>query len=518
MARLMSVSSGTMLNVGSIVIVVDTNVLVESPRLERAEWGSLIEHAADWGVRIILPEVVVMETVNKVKAAWRGTSGELVKLKLGTFDVAHHIEAITSTIADHSESYEDWLRGYCNDKGIDVALPPAVDLMDIARRASEGRAPFKGAKDGFRDTLIWLTVLSIAATADDADVWLVSQNTSDFGATDKAVKSEPEPQYPLHEHLADELKEHGLAGKVRYAAGLKRLEQHIAAQFAPLSDDALSEHTAGIDKEALAAKLVHAVAGLDVEPEAAALPTDVVGAQVIGAREPVNGWRFTEAALRGQAGWTARFSVDVEVDLSLVGAPLVSSEHTKTLRVEGQVSIAPDGSVADLVADSIEALPDDPMRERWIRRSERAASYGSQIPGILGQRDELLRTMASIQQNLQSQPFQDFLRAQQEARAKVVHDAAGITRIAESFRAQQDEIAKNLQGFIGFKAQLDYTVKTFTETLGKQIRPAYEVINDLYKSPVMDTIRSLNLPKQGPLTGLPTPEKKADPEERTDDE
>lgn len=493
-----------MSSVSSTVIVVDTNVLVESPRLERAEWVSLIGHAAEWGVRIVVPEVVFMETVNKVRVAWRDTSGELAKLKLGTFDVAPHIEAITSTITDHSESYEEWLRGYCGDSDIDIATTPAVNPMDIARRAAEGRAPFKGTKDGFRDTLIWLTVLSIAAEADDAEVWLVSQNTSDFGATDKAGKSEPEPRHPLHEHLVEELKEHGLTGKVRYVTGLKRLEQHIAAQFAPISDGTLAEHTAGIDKEALAAKLVHAVTGLDVEPEAAALPTDVVGAQVIGAREPLNGWRFTEAALRGQAGWTARFSVDVEVDLSLVGAPLVSSEHTKTLRVEGQVSIAPDGGVTDLVADTVEALPDDPMRERWIRRSERAASYGSQIPGILGQRDELLRTISNIQATLQSSPYQDFLRAQQEAQAKVVRDAVGIHGIMESVRAQQVEIAKSVQGVVGFKAQIDDAAKTFAETLGK--------------SPIMDTIRSLNLPKQGPLTGLPTPEKKADPEERTDGE
>lgn len=505
-----------MSGMGSTVVVVDTNLLVESPRLQRAEWVSLIEHATDWDVRIVVPEVVVMETVNKVTGAWNDTSADLAKLKLGAFDVAHHVGAITSTITEHCEGYEDWLREHCADNGITIVSPPVIDAMDIARRASEGRAPYHRSKDGFRDTLIWLTVISVAQEADAADVWLVSQNTADFGA--KVTSSdESDLQHPLHDDLVQELREHGLDGRVRYVPSLKRLEQHLAAQFAPILDDALAEHTAGIDKATLAAKLVLAVVGLEVEPEATALPIEVVSAQVVGAREPLDGWQFTEAARRGQAGWTARFSVDVETDLLLVGSPLVSSEHTKMLRTEGQVSIAPDGGVIDLVVDSVEALPDDPMRERWTRRSARTTSYGSQIPGLLKQNGELLRTIAGIQETLQSQPYQNFLRAQQETQAKMVRDAVGISRVAESFKAQQDEILKNVQGSLAVKAQMEDAATSLRETIEKQMRPAYDVINAFSKSSAMEAIRSLSLAPNNPLSGLPNPKKKADSEEGEED-
>lgn len=110
----------------STVIVVDTNVLVESPRLQRPEWISLIEHAAHWDIQIIVPEVVFMETVNKVREAWRRTGNELNKLKLGTFGVAKHVDTITSSITNHSEGYEDWLRGYCRDNGIAIASLPGL--------------------------------------------------------------------------------------------------------------------------------------------------------------------------------------------------------------------------------------------------------------------------------------------------------------------------------------------------------------------------------------------------------
>ncbi|MFA4088072.1 PIN domain-containing protein [Mycobacteroides abscessus subsp. abscessus] len=502
----------------STVIVVDTNVLVESPRLQRPEWISLIEHAADWDVQIMVPEVVFMETVNKVREAWRHTGNELNKLKLGTFGVAQHVDTITSSITNHSEDYEDWLRDYCRNNDIAIASLPAIDAMDIARRACEGRAPFKGTKDSYRDTLIWLTVLSISADASDADVWLVSQNTSDFGASGKAGRDEREPQHPLHDDLVEELAEQGLRERVRYVASIKRLEQHIAAQFAPIDNDELAKQVNGIHMETLASKLVDAITDLNVHPETTALPTEVVNAKIIGAREPMEGWRFTEAARRGQAGWTAQFAVEVETDLSLIGAALVSTEHTKTLTVKGQVSIAPDGSIADLVVDSIEALPNDPMRDRWIRRNDRTTTYSAH--GILGQTDELLRTISNIQASLSSPPYADLLHTQQEARAKLVQNALGIGGIATSLKARQDEIARSFERVHGFRSQLDEindAVRKFKETFDKQMRPAYESISALYKSPAIKSLRRLNRPAFKPITNAPTYQEGTESERRSDE-
>lgn len=48
------------------MIVVDANILAASPRLQSPEWLSLIKNLADWGLRIVVPEVVFMETVNVV--------------------------------------------------------------------------------------------------------------------------------------------------------------------------------------------------------------------------------------------------------------------------------------------------------------------------------------------------------------------------------------------------------------------------------------------------------------------
>ncbi|WP_072802412.1 PIN domain-containing protein [Rhodococcoides yunnanense] len=123
-----------------------------------------------------------------------------------------------------------------------VSLPDTIDHTDIARRASERRAPYGvagnrddgQAKDGYRDTLIWLTVLDVAKQEPGCDVWFVSNNYSDFGAKLENSDSRDTFEYPLdwHSELSPELDQQGLLSRVFYARSLSRLEQHLLSKFA----------------------------------------------------------------------------------------------------------------------------------------------------------------------------------------------------------------------------------------------------------------------------------------------
>jgi hypothetical protein len=63
------------------VVIVDTNIIATSPRLRSAAWTSLVEHATDWGLQILVPEVVFMETVNVVRRRWHEERDRLAKLQ-----------------------------------------------------------------------------------------------------------------------------------------------------------------------------------------------------------------------------------------------------------------------------------------------------------------------------------------------------------------------------------------------------------------------------------------------------
>ncbi|SIL12504.1 Uncharacterised protein [Mycobacteroides abscessus subsp. abscessus] len=57
----------------------------------------------------------------------------------------------------------------------------------------------------------------------------------------------------------------------------------------------------------------------------------------------------------------------------------------------------------------------------------------------------------------------------------------------------------------------------FKETFDKQMRPAYESISALYKSPAIKSLRRLNRPAFKPITNAPTYQEGTESERRSDE-
>jgi hypothetical protein len=213
--------------------------------------------------------------------------------------------------------------------------------------------------------------VSIAQDNPGAELWLVSNNTADFGPkednwTGERTGSRDDCPILFHNELAAELATRGVADRVRYVTTLRLLEQHLASQFAPISASDLDERTGRLDASALAGKLMFGLLGHKVSAEKAALPPQVLAAQVVGAAEKQDGWSFTEGALRGADGWTARFSVDTELTVETFDGHRVDIQ-TKLLRVAGDITVSAGNTLDALFVTSVEALPDDPMRSLWER-------------------------------------------------------------------------------------------------------------------------------------------------------
>ncbi|WP_276823198.1 PIN domain-containing protein [Mycolicibacterium mageritense] len=360
------------------VIVIDTNIIANCPRLDSPALTSLVEHAEDWGVRVVVPEVVAMESVNVIRRHWKAERDRLFNLPLKLFGLAEGQAAMVAAIDQASEEYEQWLSEQLAAKGIVVQPVPDVDHMEIARRASAGRTPFTRGKDGktkdgYRDTLIWLTVLALANEHTDDEIWLVSDNHHDFGPTTgdwTGPKSGKRDDCPINfdDHLADELAAQGLSDRVHYVVSAAVLEQHLASQFAPIDAAELEQLAGTISMSAAAGQLMLLTLGKPLDPDAAALPAGAELGEIVGVREQHQGWTFTDAARRGAAGWTARFAVDTEFDIEVAGAPWIGSEQSKVLTVAGRVYVSPTGEIVDMAVDSIEAAPGDQERARRARR------------------------------------------------------------------------------------------------------------------------------------------------------
>ncbi|MCX5046254.1 PIN domain-containing protein [Aldersonia sp. NBC_00410] len=365
------------------IIILDSNIVSRSPHLDSDDWIVLHAHAEEWQLQFAVPAVVVMETVNVVHRVWRPSYDKLKGLVAWVDQLGRRteIDAILSAAEARHARYEDELTARLEVCGVEVVpVPSSISHMEIARRASERRAPYvssghghgqdQSTKDGYRDTLIWLTVLSIAERDPSCDVWFVSDNYSDFGTKGDGSKDPRDTQeYPLrwHQQLEQELTARGLIDRVFYARGLHRLEQHLQSKFAPLSDEELAELWESVDQTELDRALVLALFRAEVEPRSAALPLDTLSATVISSIREHDSLRLSEAAHRAAGTWTAQFSCEVEVGLEVTNHRMDVSETSKTLVVSGRVVVAADHRLIGLTIEALEARSDDPMRRSWAR-------------------------------------------------------------------------------------------------------------------------------------------------------
>lgn len=100
-------------------------------------------------------------------------------------------------------AYAAALRDRLAQPGFRILELPDVAHNVLLERAISARRPFGGHDSGYRDTLIWFGVQSLAV---DDEVVLISENREDFG-----FKGTPEA---LHSHLVEDLKAGGLDDRV----------------------------------------------------------------------------------------------------------------------------------------------------------------------------------------------------------------------------------------------------------------------------------------------------------------
>ncbi len=179
------------------VVVVDTTTTFDDQLLNRASWNLLLTLCGKGMIRLIMPDVVVLETVRH----WKRQSGAMltrVQSETKRLKTAFGIEAGDGPDASLLDvaKYEATLRSKLGQVGAEVPGLPAVSLATLLARDLKGRKPFSVTGKGFRDALNWETILELMA--DDltfAPVYWISKNSEDFAEKDH-----------LHPHLLEDLR------------------------------------------------------------------------------------------------------------------------------------------------------------------------------------------------------------------------------------------------------------------------------------------------------------------------
>ena len=227
-------------------IFIDSTETVKSLGFKSDNLKKLLQLSKDKNVKVVIPEVVLGETLRQWKEDYSSKLNEaknFQKVKKFLEWTGQERDSETRDDIKRLKNLSSWseepepsllsrenIETYLNKFNVIVAPLPSIPIEDILKRDLENRKPFKISGTGFRDTLIWETIKEhIRNDNDGGPFYLVSSNTSDF--TDDKKKKEESKIYPaLSKELKNELKNEDLS-EVTWVINLKKMLEIIDADM-----------------------------------------------------------------------------------------------------------------------------------------------------------------------------------------------------------------------------------------------------------------------------------------------
>lgn len=216
-------------------IVLDTSIIVQDHLLSGHVFKILLENLDRAGHSLFTPEVVLDEAVNRYRkslveatAKFERSKEALRRLLISTDTTASEIDVEVAV-----REYELYLRQRLyHDHFTQARTPgyPEISHKELVARAHAGKKPFSEKDTGYKDALIWHTVLWIAEVygAEPERIAFISANASDFGT----------PDGQLHPDLVADLVDRDFPPHcVLLFRDLKSfVQEHISGQFERLQD------------------------------------------------------------------------------------------------------------------------------------------------------------------------------------------------------------------------------------------------------------------------------------------
>jgi hypothetical protein len=236
-------------------VYLDTSIFPTDFGLRNSDLRALLTGSEQLSAQVVLPAVVVEELVahyrEALEADWAAVQAGASGLNRNLKFAGLNWDVPSLDIAASTTSFREHLRQQLADLRVEIAPFPAVPHQAFIERDLARRLPFrkifKEAADGkqrrslgtvgYRDALIWETVLADARLASpDVRIVLVTTNTSDFADGDDT----------LHPHLVHDLEEHALQpDRVRLYTSFRRFSEQLVTPYLTAVNELLAALEAG---------------------------------------------------------------------------------------------------------------------------------------------------------------------------------------------------------------------------------------------------------------------------------
>lgn len=166
-------------------IVFDTNILYDDFFLKRAQIVDICETARQYNIEVYIPEVVYDEIINqygeKIDEIEKEIDSSVRKVR--SISTSLSLENIINGVTKKQllDEYPSILDKRLEELDIKILPYPSISHKDIVARDLKRRRPFQKSGKGYRDALIWETILSIVDdNGENPDVIFINKNTHDF--------------------------------------------------------------------------------------------------------------------------------------------------------------------------------------------------------------------------------------------------------------------------------------------------------------------------------------------------
>lgn len=223
-----------------MIFVLDTTELRDQKRLEGGAFRLFLLARGRTNHRVCVPQVVLDEYFRAVRELMQSVA-ENVERDAGL--LRRYWGKLDVTIPNVDEQYDGW-RKYIEDRlraaRVEILPHPEVPHADVVARDIARRRPFNAKGQGYRDTLIWESILQLARASRERIVFITS-NATDFVDDDV-----------IHADLRDDLRRHELGDIVEVAVGLRAaldryLQREMPAPDVQLATALQRASTDGID-------------------------------------------------------------------------------------------------------------------------------------------------------------------------------------------------------------------------------------------------------------------------------
>lgn len=187
-----------------IRVLIDTNILLANLRGYRPNNALklVLADACRERFRLVVPELVVRELVNKKRESLVDADHRLRRSHAALAEVGYTGALARPDLAVLTSTFEGRVRQMLATAKADVPALSSVAHEALVTRALERRKPFSSTGAGYRDALIWHTVLELLEQDDEALV-LVTNNSKDFAEAKQPTQLSDDLRRDLAERDTD---------------------------------------------------------------------------------------------------------------------------------------------------------------------------------------------------------------------------------------------------------------------------------------------------------------------------